>query len=98
MFDVGRICVKIAGRDAGQTAVVVDTLKDGYVIIDGNVRRKKCNTKHLEPLKDILKIKKGASTIDVHKAMISSKMKVIENGKVKRSAPKKKVETKGKKK
>ncbi len=98
MFEVGRVCVKIAGRDAGQTAVVVDVVKDGYVLIDGNVRRKKCNVKHLEPLKDILKIKKGASTTDVHKAMISSKMKVIENGKVKRSAPKKKTEVKGKKK
>jgi large subunit ribosomal protein L14e len=98
MFDVGRVCVKIAGRDAGQTAVVVDVVDDHYVLIDGNVRRKKCNVKHLEPLKDILKIKKGASTIDVHKAMISSKMKVVEIKKVKKSPKKKKTETKEKKK
>ena len=98
MIEVGRVCVKIAGRDAGQTAVVVDVMKDGYVLIDGNVRRKKCNVKHLEPLKDVLKIKKGATTIDVHKAMIASKMKVVETKKVKRSPKKKKVEAKEKKK
>ncbi len=98
MFEVGRVCVKIAGRDAGQTAVVVDVMKDGFVLIDGNVRRKKCNVKHLEPLKDVLKIKKGATTTDVRKAMATSKMKVVEKKKVKRSPPKKKVETKEKKK
>jgi len=85
MFEIGRICVKIAGRDAGQTAIVIDVIDDNYVLIDGNVRRKKCNIKHLEPLKDKIKIKKAASTSDVHKAMGVAKIKIIEKTKVKRS-------------
>ncbi len=76
MFEVGRVCVKIAGRDAGKTAVVVDNLSEENILIDGNVRRRKCNAKHLEPLKDVLKIKKGASTSEVHKAMHAAKIKV----------------------
>ena len=56
MIKIGRVCIKIAGRDAGQTAIVIDVIDNNYVLIDGNVRRKKCNIKHLEPLKDKIKI------------------------------------------
>lgn len=61
MIEIGRICVKIAGRDAGNKCVVVDIIDDNYVLIDGGVRRKKCNIRHLEPLDKTIKIKKGAS-------------------------------------
>jgi len=90
MFEIGRVCVKIAGRDAGKTAVVVDKVSGERVLIDGNVRRRKCNVKHLEPLKDILNLKKGASTLEVHKLMIAAKMKVEEQIKVKRTEKKEK--------
>ncbi len=96
MFEVGQVCIKISGRDAGNTAIIVDKLDNNYVLIDGNVRRRKCNISHLEPLKDKIKIKKGASTIDVKKAMITAKIKVIEKKKVKRSLKKKKTEEKKK--
>jgi len=64
-MEIGRICVKIAGRDAGNICVVVDNVEKNYVLIDGNVRRRKCNVFHLEPTADIIKIKKGASHKDV---------------------------------
>jgi len=64
-MEIGRLCVKLAGRDSGRIAVVVDQLEGNFVLIDGNVRRKKCNINHLEPLDDIIKIKKGASHSDV---------------------------------
>ncbi len=98
MFEIGRVCVKIAGRDAGKTAVVVDNVSDDMVLIDGNVRRKKCNTKHLEPLGEILKVKKGASTTEVHKVMSSAKIKLIEKKKVKKSTKKKETKKKTSKK
>jgi large subunit ribosomal protein L14e len=88
MFEIGRVCVKIAGRDAGKTAIVVDKTSGERVLIDGNVRRRKCNIKHLEPLQDILKLKKGASTSEVHKVMIAAKIKVEERLKVKRTKKK----------
>lgn len=61
MFEIGRLCVKIAGRDAMQKCVVIDVLDNGFVLIDGQTRRRKCNTLHLEPLDEQLKIKKGES-------------------------------------
>ena len=68
MFDVGRVCVKLAGRDAGQKCVVVDVLEGKYVMIDGMTRRKKCNTLHLEPMDQVLELRKNASHEDVVKA------------------------------
>jgi large subunit ribosomal protein L14e len=65
LFEVGRLVVKIAGRDAGKTAAVVDKLDEAFVLIDGQTRRRKCNIKHLEPLPQIIKIKKGASHAEV---------------------------------
>ena len=68
MMDVGRIVVKTAGRDAGKYAVIVDVVSDGYVLIDGETRRRKCNTGHLEPTEQTIEIKKGASHDQVVKA------------------------------
>ena len=61
MFEPGRVCLKIAGRDAGLKCVVVDVLDDNFVLIDDETRRRKCNVKHLEPLEQSIKIRKDAS-------------------------------------
>ncbi len=61
MIEVGRVCVKIAGRDAGRKCVVVDVIDKNNVLIDGFTRRKKCNIKHLEPLSQKLEAAKGAT-------------------------------------
>jgi large subunit ribosomal protein L14e len=65
MIEVGRLCVKTAGRDAGNKCVIVEVVDDNFVLVDGNVRRKKCNISHLEPLAEKIKIKKGASHAEV---------------------------------
>ncbi len=67
MMDIGRLCMKIAGRDANKICVVLDVMDDNYVLIDGETRRKKCNIKHLEPLDKVVKLKKEASREDVKK-------------------------------
>ncbi len=64
-MEIGRLCIKLAGRDAGRICVIVDNLEGNFVLIDGNVRRRKCNILHLEPLDKAIKIKKGASHSDV---------------------------------
>lgn len=68
MIDIGRLCVKTAGRDAGRTCVVVDLVDDHTVLIDGDVRRRACNPSHLEPLAEKVEIRKGASHDDVKHA------------------------------
>lgn len=68
LFNVGRLAVKIAGRDAGRKCVIVEKVDDKFVVVDGNVRRKKVNIKHLEPLAEVVEIKEKASHEDVKKA------------------------------
>lgn len=67
LFEIGRVCLKIAGRDAGRKCVVIETVNDHYVIVDGNVRRKKVNVKHLEPLPEMIKIKENAPSEEVQR-------------------------------
>ena len=80
-MEVGQVCVKIAGRDAGQHCVVVDVLDGNFVLVDGNTRRRKCNIKHLEPLQDVVNIKKNATHGDVIKALKEAGVKVLESNK-----------------
>ena len=68
LFNVGRLCVKLAGRDAGRKCVVVEQVDKTFVVVDGNVRRKKVNMRHLEPLADVVGIKDKASHEDVTSA------------------------------
>lgn len=68
IFEVGRLCVKIAGRDAGRTCVVVEAMGNGYVVVDGDVRRKKVNVRHLEPLDRTVELKAKADHVVVTKA------------------------------
>ena len=69
VFEVGRVCMKIAGRDARKKCVVVDILDNTYVMIDGETRRRKCNIAHLEPLNLAVGIKANASNEEIVKAL-----------------------------
>jgi len=69
MFKIGRLCLKIAGRDAGLKCIVVEVIDSNYVLIDGQTRRRKCNIIHLEPLDKVLKVKKGLVHNDVVKEL-----------------------------
>lgn len=78
MIDVGRVCVKIAGRDGGLKCVVVDKLDHNFVLIDGQTRRKRCSISHLEPLDQVLDIKKNADHDEVKKAFNELGLKLNE--------------------
>ena len=67
--EIGRLCVKLAGRDASKKCVIVDIIDNNYVLVDGETRRRKCNILHLEPLTQIVKIDKNASHEEVFKAL-----------------------------
>jgi large subunit ribosomal protein L14e len=77
MLSVGRVCVKLAGRDAGQKCVIVEVIDDRFVLIDGMTRRRKCNKIHLEPLNQTLEIKQGATHEDVAKAFKNIDLDVL---------------------
>lgn len=70
--EVGRVCVKLAGRDAGGKCVIVDVLDDKNVLVDGEkVRRRKVNVNHLQILEQSVEVEKNASTDVVVKALKS---------------------------
>jgi len=92
MYEIGRLCVKIAGRDANKKCVIIEVLDDVYVMIDGQTRRRKCNIIHLEPLDKVLKIKKGASHTEVKSVLKKEKILVVDT----KPKPKKEKPIKGK--
>ncbi|MCJ7651783.1 MAG: 50S ribosomal protein L14e [Candidatus Lokiarchaeota archaeon] len=82
VYDIGRVCVKTMGREAGNYCVIVDIIDKNYVIIDGlKVRRRRANFNHVEPTADMIDIKKGADhqTVEtaIKKAKLDKKMKEI---------------------
>ncbi len=94
MLEIGRLCVKTAGREAGKKCVIVEVIDETFAIVDGNLRRKRCNMAHLEPLSETIEIGKGASREDVKEAFKNAGI-LAEPKKAKRAekAPKKEGET-----
>ncbi len=60
MIEIGRVCVKTAGRDAGKKCIIIDVLDENFAVIDGYTRRRKVNIRHLEPLSQVTKVDKNA--------------------------------------
>lgn len=68
-MDIGRICIKTKGREAGKMAVILDVEKE-FVLIDGPaIKRRKCNPGHLFQTKEKIKINRKASHSEVVKLM-----------------------------
>ncbi len=73
-IEIGRICVKNAGRLAGRKCVIVDVIDEDFVLVTGpkdvtGVKRKRANIKHLVPTPEKIDIPKGASDEDVKAAL-----------------------------
>jgi large subunit ribosomal protein L14e len=69
-IEVGRICVKQAGRETGKKCVIIDIMDKSFVLVTGpkkvtGVKRRRVNINHLEPLQDKLEITRGASDEEV---------------------------------
>ncbi len=60
MFEPGRVCVKIAGREAGRLCVVLEVLDSNFAVVHGpGVRKRRCNLSHLEPTQAKIELKDG---------------------------------------
>jgi len=69
-IEVGRICVKLTGREAGKKCIIVDVMDKSFILITGpkavtGVKRRRTNINHVEPLQDKIDIKRGASEEEV---------------------------------
>ena len=95
MIEPGRIVLKIAGREAGKYAVIVERVNDSFVLITGpksvtGVKRRKCNIDHLEPTEHKLEIDSKADDADIENSWKDSGL--IE--KLKIEIPKKRIKVK----
>ena len=73
-FEVGRICVKTAGRDALRRCCLLEIIDKNFGLVTGpkdisGVRRRRVNLSHLEPTDDKIDINKSASDEKVTKAL-----------------------------
>jgi len=69
-IEVGRVCVKMAGRESGRKCVIVDVMDKSFVLVTGpkkvtGVKRRRVNINHVAPTEDALQIKRGASDEEV---------------------------------
>ncbi len=69
-IEVGRICVKQAGRENGKKCVVIDVMDKSFVLVTGpkkvtGVKRRRVNINHVMPLKEKIEVKRGASDDEV---------------------------------
>ena len=69
-MDVGRICLKLRGREAGNRCVVVDVIDRNYVMVTGpfeltGVKRRRANMSHLKPLDETIDIPRNASDQEI---------------------------------
>ncbi len=73
-IEVGRICVKTAGRESGHQCVVVDLIDKNFVLVTGpkavtGIKRKRVNMAHIEPTQDKIDIERGATDEKVANAL-----------------------------
>jgi large subunit ribosomal protein L14e len=73
-IEVGRICVKTFGREAGKKCVIVDVIDKNFVLITGpksinKVKRRKANVNHVEPTAEKIEVNRGATDEEVAEAL-----------------------------
>jgi large subunit ribosomal protein L14e len=76
-IEIGRICVKTYGREAGKKCVIVDVIDKNFVLITGpksinRVKRRKANVNHIEPTQEKVEIKRGAADEEIVEALKSA--------------------------
>jgi large subunit ribosomal protein L14e len=77
-IEVGRICVKTAGRETGKRCVIVDVIDKNYVLITGpksltGVKRRRTNVDHMQATEEKIELKRDATDEDVLKALEKAK-------------------------
>jgi large subunit ribosomal protein L14e len=73
-IEVGRICVKIVGREAGKQCIIADVVDKNFVLITGpktvsGIKRRRANISHIEPTSEKIEIKRGATDEEIVEAL-----------------------------
>jgi len=65
-IEIGRVCIKKAGRESNRRCVIIDLIDKNFVLVTGppsltGVKRRRANMNHLEPTDLKLEIERGAT-------------------------------------
>lgn len=76
-IEIGRICVKTYGREAGKKCVIVDIIDKNFVLVTGpksinKMKRRKANVNHVEPTQEKIEIKRGAADEEIVEVLKSA--------------------------
>ena len=76
-IEVGRVCVKVAGRETGRKCIIVDVMDKSFVLVTGpkkvsGVKRRRVNINHVAPTENTIQIKRGASDEEVTQMLQAS--------------------------
>ena len=76
-MEVGRICVKIVGRESGKKCVLVDIVDKNFVLITGpkavsDMKRRRANINHIEPTQEKIDINRGATDEEITEALTTA--------------------------
>ncbi len=74
VMDIGRICIKLTGREAGKKCIIVDIVDRNFVLVTGpkqlnGVKRRRVNVGHIEPTERKLNIRRGETDEELIKAL-----------------------------
>ena len=65
-MDIGRVCLKVQGREKGNKCVVIDVIDRNFVVVTGpKVKRRRVNMNHIQPLAETVNIQRNASDEEV---------------------------------
>ena len=73
-IEVGRICVKITGREAGRKCIVVNIIDENFALITGprkvsGIKRRRVNISHIEPTEVKIDIIREAADEEIVQAL-----------------------------
>jgi large subunit ribosomal protein L14e len=73
-IDIGRICIKLTGREAGKKCIIVDIVDRNFVLVTGpkqlnGVKRRRVNVSHIETTERKLNIRRGETDEELIKAL-----------------------------
>jgi large subunit ribosomal protein L14e len=73
-IEIGRICIKTSGREAGKKCVIAEVIDQNFVLITGpkaitSVKRRRANINHIKTTNEIIEIKKSATDEEITEAL-----------------------------
>ena len=69
-IDIGRVCMKLQGREKGKKCVILDVIDRNFVVVAGpGVKRRRVNMDHILALDEIVNVQRDASDAEIAGAL-----------------------------